>query len=61
MLHSTDAQMGAMIQTLKAKDMWLNTVIFYCADNGGTDRGSNWPLRGTKHSNWEGGMRGAGG
>ena len=26
----------------------------YSADNGGTDRGSNWPLRGSKHSNWEG-------
>ena len=25
--------------------------IFYSADNGGTDRGSNWPLRGSKHSN----------
>ena len=52
MLAATDAEMGAMIQTLKAKKMWGNTVIFYSADNGGTDLGSNWPLRGSKHSNW---------
>jgi hypothetical protein len=59
MLSATDAALGAMVQTLKRKDMWSNTVILYSADNGGTDRGSNWPLRGTKHSNWEGGMRAA--
>lgn len=39
--------------------MWANSVLFYSADNGGTDRGSNWPLRGAKHSNWEGGLRAA--
>jgi len=59
MLDSTDAALGAMVMTLKAKGMWDNSVLFYSADNGGTDRGSNWPLRGSKHSNWEGGMRGA--
>lgn len=59
MLSATDAALGNIVSTLKTKHMWKNTVIFYCADNGGTDRGSNWPLRGTKHSNWEGGMRAA--
>lgn len=57
MLSATDAALGNVVITLKAKGMWDNTVLFYCADNGGTDRGSNWPLRGSKHSNWEGGMR----
>ena len=42
MLAATDAEMGAMIRVLKAKGMWANTVMFYSADNGGTDRGSNW-------------------
>eukprot|EP00729_Bicosta_minor_P007231 gene7231-22231_t len=59
MLSATDAALGNVVITLKAKGMWDNTVLFYCADNGGTDRGSNWPLRGSKHSNWEGGMRAA--
>jgi arylsulfatase B len=59
MLASTDRALGQLVDTLKSKHMWQNSVLFYCADNGGTDRGSNWPLRGTKHSNWEGGMRAA--
>lgn len=59
MLAATDDALGNMASTLKAKGMWDNSVLLYCADNGGTDRGSNWPLRGSKHSNWEGGMRAA--
>jgi arylsulfatase A-like enzyme len=59
MLASTDAALGGVVDTLKAKGMWEHSVMFYSADNGGTDRGSNWPLRGAKHSNWEGGMRAA--
>lgn len=49
MLASTDAALGNMVGTLKAKGMYANSVLFYSADNGGTDRGSNWPLRGSKH------------
>ena len=59
MLSATDAALGGVVSELKAKGMWANTVIAYSADNGGTDRGSNWPLRGSKHSNWEGGVRAA--
>jgi len=60
MLAATDAALGDLVAALKAKPgMWENSVLFYSADNGGTDRGSNWPLRGTKHSNWEGGLRAA--
>eukprot|EP00966_Prymnesium_polylepis_P068645 1594489-Prymnesium_polylepis.1 len=59
MLHATDVALGNIVAKLKAKGMWENSVLWYSADNGGTDRGSNWPLRGTKHSNWEGGLRAA--
>merc|ERR1712039_16691 len=31
--------------------------IVYAGDNGGVSDGINYPLRGEKHSNWEGGMR----
>ena len=57
MLSSTDAALGGVVTALKAKGMWANAVIAYSADNGGTDRGSNWPLRGSKHSNWEGSLQ----
>ena len=43
--------MGNLTAALTAKGMMKNLVFVYSADNGGTDRGSNWPLRGSKHSN----------
>ena len=45
MLASTDAALAGVVGALKAKGMWQHSVLFYTADNGGTDRGSNWPLR----------------
>ena len=57
--QSTDKWTGRLVDTLKAKGMWKNSALLYSADNGGTDLGSNWPLRGSKHTNWEGGMRAA--
>ena len=53
MLASTDAWVGRLLGALKDKGMWERTVLLYSADNGGTQRGCNWPLRGGKHSNWE--------
>eukprot|EP00041_Stephanoeca_diplocostata_P016927 m.336074 g.336074 ORF g.336074 m.336074 type:complete len:653 (-) comp20530_c0_seq11:146-2104(-) len=59
MLHASDQWMGLLRTSLHDKGMWNTTVLFYSADNGGVNRGSNWPLRGEKHTNWEGGMRAA--
>lgn len=59
MLWRADLYIGKIIELLKAKGMWDNTLILYAADNGGTVGGINFPLRGEKHSNWEGGMRAA--
>ena len=50
---------GAITNMLKAKAMFEKTLIVYSADNGGPGAGLNWPLRGEKHTNWEGGMRAA--
>eukprot|EP00756_Hemistasia_phaeocysticola_P052303 Hpha_TRINITY_DN27519_c0_g1::TRINITY_DN27519_c0_g1_i1::g.86225::m.86225 len=66
MLTDVDRWVGAITNALKERSMWDNTLIVYTADNGGTQDpwgstkvwgGNNYPLRGAKHSNWQGGMR----
>lgn len=41
--------------------MWDNMLLVYSSDNGGVSEnglaGINYPLRGEKHSNWNGGFR----
>merc|ERR1712137_1232352 len=52
--------MGAL---LKQRGIWDNAVVVFHADNGGEIifdgmcGGNNWPLRGGKFSNFEGGVR----
>jgi len=57
MLWRADLYIGQLLAMLKAKGMWENTLVVYAADNGGVGSGINFPLRGEKHSNWEGAMR----
>mmetsp|Transcript_28160 Transcript_28160/g.73812 ORF Transcript_28160/g.73812 Transcript_28160/m.73812 type:complete len:554 (-) Transcript_28160:174-1835(-) len=57
MLWDTDCYAGLMRDILEAKDMWPNLLWVYSADNGGRGDGINWPLRGEKRTNYEGGMR----
>eukprot|EP01060_Flectonema_neradi_P008760 TRINITY_DN1626_c0_g1_i4.p1 TRINITY_DN1626_c0_g1~~TRINITY_DN1626_c0_g1_i4.p1 ORF type:complete len:552 (+),score=94.24 TRINITY_DN1626_c0_g1_i4:43-1698(+) len=57
MIWDADVHVGEMISLLKEKNMYDNTFIVYTADNGGVMSGNNYPLRGEKHTNWEGGMR----
>ena len=44
---------------LSLQGIYDNTVILFMADNGGTakDGSSNWPLRGSKKTLYEGGIR----
>ncbi|XP_077992859.1 arylsulfatase J-like [Glandiceps talaboti] len=57
-----DEGVGKVIETLKKKGLYENSVIVFTSDNGGTPstHGSNWPLKGKKITLWEGGVRAAG-
>lgn len=57
MLREADEYVGSLISLLKEKSMWKDTLLVYSADNGGVTAGNNYPLRGEKHTSWEGGMR----
>eukprot|EP01060_Flectonema_neradi_P016533 TRINITY_DN2315_c0_g1_i2.p1 TRINITY_DN2315_c0_g1~~TRINITY_DN2315_c0_g1_i2.p1 ORF type:complete len:535 (+),score=103.15 TRINITY_DN2315_c0_g1_i2:55-1659(+) len=58
MLWDADVNVGKLVAALKENNnMYDNTLIVYSSDNGGVVDGNNYPLRGEKHSNWEGGMR----
>ena len=56
MLNEADIYIGKIVQELKNKGVYDDTLIVYSSDNGGIDDGINYPLRGEKHSNWNGGM-----
>lgn len=58
-----DANVGTVVSELKALKLWDNAVVVFHSDNGGEILGAglcggnNWPLRGGKFANWEGGIR----
>ncbi|KAK7108307.1 arylsulfatase B-like [Littorina saxatilis] len=60
MFAAADQGIGQIVQALKDKGVYDNTVILTMSDNGGPalEGGSvNWPLRGTKQTIFEGGTR----
>jgi len=47
-----------VVHALKTREMWDNTVLIFVSDNGGPlDHCTNAPLRGGKHTFFEGGVR----
>ena len=58
-----DENIGKIVDLLKSRKMWKDTLLVFHSDNGGEIMiegvcgGNNWPLRGGKFSNWEGGIR----
>lgn len=68
MVAALDESIGKIFQTLNDTNQLDNTIIVFSSDNGGAtgtkngihidnSQGSNWPLRGSKYSLWEGGIR----
>ena len=63
MVNFMDTAIGNITDLLKKKGMWDDTIIFFQSDNGGPSfsgsghTANNWPLRGTKMANWQGGIR----
>eukprot|EP00040_Diaphanoeca_grandis_P027589 m.157279 g.157279 ORF g.157279 m.157279 type:complete len:561 (-) comp31048_c0_seq1:97-1779(-) len=58
MVNFIDGSIGRVVTALKDKNMYDNTLIIFSSDNGGPlPAGNNYPLRGGKFSDWEGGIR----
>lgn len=59
MVSAVDSVVANVTAALKARGMYDNALVWWASDNGSPVEtgGSNWPLRGSKGSNWEGGTR----
>jgi len=61
MTQYMDNQINQLVEALKKKKMWENTLFVFMADNGGPlyspASANNWPLRGGKLVDFEGGVR----
>lgn len=63
MVNYVDTLLGRVVDALKAKNMWDDLLWLSSADNGGPIYASgsaganNWPKRGGKMSNWQGGIQ----
>lgn len=60
MITAMDDAVGMVMRAAKHADMWHDSLLFFCSDNGarlGDSTGSNHPYRGGKFTLWEGGTR----
>jgi len=61
MVYYMDEVVGKLVAALKANDMWANTLLVFVSDNGGPiynpAGANNFPHKGGKYSDWEGGVR----
>merc|ERR1719460_276725 len=59
MMQALDMAIGNVTEAFRRAGLWENTIMVFTTDNGGIGPGNNYPLRGTKVHDWEGGIRGA--
>ena len=59
MVMDMDLAVAEIVETLKETGLYDDTLIVFTSDNGGaiSHGASNWPLRGTKGTLFEGGTR----
>ena len=61
MVSYLDDVVGELIQAFKSKGMWDDMLFVVSSDNGGPVHSgagaNNYPLKGGKHSDWQGGVR----
>ena len=49
MLHVLDSSVANVTNSLRAADLWAQTLLIVSSDNGGVGaQGNNFPLRGSK-------------
>ena len=57
MITRMDRDVGRILDLLRALDLYRDTIVFFCSDNGGIMGGTLPPLQGAKGSFKEGGIR----
>lgn len=57
MLHSMDKNIALIRAELEKLGLGENTILVFTSDNGAMEAGSSLPLRGHKHTVYEGGVR----
>lgn len=57
MLHALDKNVAAIFAEIESLGLLDNTIFVFTSDNGAMEAGSSLPLRGHKHTVYEGGVR----
>lgn len=57
MVHAMDANVAAIVAELESLDLIDDTILVFTSDNGAMEAGSSLPLRGHKHTLYDGGVR----
>ena len=61
MVKYLDDNVGEILDALNKKGLWDNLLFITSSDNGGpvstNHGGNNYPLKGGKHTDWQGGVR----